>query len=307
MPSDQIDSAVAEKIDSFHGLLTRDVALKLIAKEKGLMKQEEKFVKIKEIEKGAKNISLDAKVERITPEAVYASGKRSRSVLLKDETGEIYLKLWEEGIALCSKLRIGSTVRVRNVYEKFGDINLGYKGTVEHVSGHQFTPLDSLAGADGSGQVRVHVYATISKVSGISGGQFSFAITDSKNEIDALIAESPERGNKMEEGDLVIIDNGKVENGKLVLDSNSRLLLKKQKGMVSGKVEKLESDGNTLSLIVGGKPLVFDRTNAEKFLSVSIPENISLQTVVELKRDSILNSNVNLRVKEEGGTFLIAG
>lgn len=307
MPSEQIDSAVAEKIASFHGFLTREVALKLIAKEKGLLKQEERFVKIKEIEKGARNISLDAKVDRITPEAVYSSGKRSRSVLLKDETGEIYLKLWEEGIALCSRLRIGSTVRVRNAYEKFGDINLGYKGTVEHVSGHNFTPLDSIAGAEG---MRVHVYAAVSKVKGIAGSWnssgFSFTLADSKNEIGAVIFESPERGNKMEEGDLVIIDNGKVENGEILLDSNSRLLLKKQKGMVSGKVEELCMEGGMVKTVVGGKPMVFDRENSEKLLSVSIPEGILLETVVALKRDSLINSSVSLRVREEGGTFIIS-
>ena len=44
MSESEMESEVQGKIDKFHGFLTREVALKLIAKEKGLLKEEEKHI-----------------------------------------------------------------------------------------------------------------------------------------------------------------------------------------------------------------------------------------------------------------------
>ena len=314
--AEQIEQAVADKIDSFHGFLTREVALKVIAKEKGLFKDEEKVCKIKDIQKDAKKVSFIARVEKIFPQVVYPSGKRSRSMLLKDETGETKLKLWEEGISLFSKIRTGSEVSVRNVYEKYGELNLGYKGTIEAVSGNEFTTLDSLpvAGA-------VHIFATVSRIegavnnaaNGMVNGWFSFYVSDSKTEARAIITDGIDRGKKIHVGDLVIIDNARVGGGTedsvgggtVIIGPDSRLLVKRQEGRISGKIEKLEEENGRLLVDIGGKPLHFDRENAMKFFKVSVRDDISIGTVSSLKAPMMLNTEKSMRVRQENGTFII--
>lgn len=296
----ELEEKINKKIDSFHGLLTREVAMKLIAKEGGFFKEDRKFYKIKEIPKEAKKVSLVAKVEKIFSEVSYPSGKRSRSVLLKDETGEINLKLWENDISICAKLRTSAEVKLIDAYEKFGDLNLGYSGSLEVLSGNSFTPLDSLK--DGA---RVHVYAEVSNISGEKSDRFEFVISDTKNSATVLLEHGKERGKRLEVGDLVILDNSKVSEGALLVDSSARLLLKKRKGLVSGKLENLETDAETLSIRISGKDFSLDRANALKILNAEAPEDISLSTVVSLKKEEMLGKPISFRVKETNGTFII--
>ncbi len=302
MSAEQVDGEVEAKIKSFHGFLTREVALKLIAKEKGLLKSEEKIAKISEIKNEDRNITLIAKVEEILPEVIYPSGKRSRSIVLKDETGTIHLKLWEENIGICNRLRTGSELKITGAYEKFDSINLGYSGTMEVVSSTPFTSLDSLS-ADSSS---VHVCAMVSNVEGIKTGPFYFTISDANNnEARVVIREAVGRGLKLESGDEVIIDNAKIEKSLIVLDAKSRLLVKKNKGVIQGKVESLTADNELLIATIGDKKLVFDRQNALIFLGANAAEDIQLSVLVNLKCDSFIGKTVRIKIREENGRFII--
>jgi hypothetical protein len=308
MTPEQLEQELDQKIESFHGFLTREVALKLLAKEKGLLKEEERFYKVKEIPEDAKRVSLVAKVEKILPEVTYSSGKKSRTVLLSDETGTINLKLWEEGMGICSRLRTGSTITIRNAYERFGDLNLGYKGTIELDTNKNYTKLAAIV--DGAIEGPIHIFATISKIEGIIGSEFIFFISDGITEIKCVIKEAAERGSKMAVGDLIIIDNARAVNGAVTLSAESRLLLKRQKNLISGKVEGLgvEDNGEAIGSLwveISGKRYHLDRSNALRFLNLNVSDDISLETISQLKKESLVGSTVNVRVREANGSFLI--
>ncbi len=301
MSAEQAEEEAEAKIKSFHGFLTREVAFKLIAKEKGLLKSEEKIAKIKEIKNEDRNITLIAKVEEILTEVAYPSGKRSRSIVLKDETGTIHLKLWEENIRICNRLRTGSELKITGAYEKFDSLNLGYSGTIEVVSSTSFTELNSLPSSG-----NVHISAMVSEVEGIKMGPFYFTISDGKgNEAHVIIREAVGRGLKLEAGDEVIIDNAKTDGNSIVLLANSRLLVKKNKGVVQGKLESLTADNELLTAMLGDKKLVFDRKNALIFLGANAAEDIQLSVLANLKRDALLGKTVRLKVREENGRFII--
>lgn len=304
MSAEQAEEEAEAKIKSFHGFLTKEVAFKLIAKEKGLLKQEERTSKISEIKPDDRGITLIAKVDSILPEVVYPSGKRSRSLVLKDDTGTIHLKLWEENIGICNRIRTGSELKISGAYEKFDSMNLGYSGTIEIISSTQFTPLDSLNSAEANSPL--HICAIVSSVEGIKTGPFYFTISDEQgNKSQAVIKESVGRGLKLEEGDEVIIDNAKFENGSVVLYANSRLLVKKNKGVVQGKVESIQSDGQKLEVKLGGKTIILDRENTLKFFGLSAADDISISVLASLKRDSLIGKEIRLKVREENGRFII--
>ncbi|NYZ77509.1 hypothetical protein H0O02_04325, partial [Candidatus Micrarchaeota archaeon] len=107
MSEGEIEDAVQERIEKFHGFLTREVALKLIAKEKGLLKEEEKIVKLAGLTPEMKKATIIVSVERIYPVAKYKADKKSRRVLVKDESAERTLVLWNEDVDITAKMRTG--------------------------------------------------------------------------------------------------------------------------------------------------------------------------------------------------------
>ncbi|MBI2079396.1 hypothetical protein HYT84_01415 [Candidatus Micrarchaeota archaeon] len=294
---EELEKLIEEKISSFHGFLTREVAIKLLAKEKNLLKKEpEKTYKIKEIPKGANAISLAAKVIKILQEVIYNSGKKSRSMVLEDETGQINLKLWEDGIQFFSKLKIGDLVLISGAYEKNEDLNLGYSGKIEIATPAGFVNLDNLI----DGQI-VHVKSSITKLEGektyeknnSKKSMFLFYISDKS--IRCILWEGIERGKQMQEGDEVIIQNASVRNNELHLNFSSRILLKKAKGVIRGKLNDLNVQGENLILNIEGKEIQLKKDDAFNFLKVRVAEDISLETVASLKKPSILNSSVILK------------
>jgi len=66
METAELEEKIAGKIESFHGFLTREVALRLIAKEKGLLKENEIVCKLSEIPKGARKVNFNFHIFLVT-------------------------------------------------------------------------------------------------------------------------------------------------------------------------------------------------------------------------------------------------
>ncbi len=301
---DELEVQLAEKIASFHGFLTRDVALRLIAREKGLLKSEEKVYRLGEIPKGGKRITFRAHVKKIWPVALYSSGKKSRVVEVQDESGEKPLVLWNDDVALASRLRAKDEISVRGAYEKNGELHLGYSGSLEVLKKAAFTKLDELS----EGQV-AHLRGFVSRVEGFDSfvrgmgtiRGFSFVVSDGENERRCLILGGMGRSERIRKDDEVIIENGAVRNGNIEIDAHARILSRRSKEMLLGEITRMDCEGEKLLIRVGEKDAVFGREGALRFLGVSAAPDIALSTVVRLKKGSLLNSRIALRIGEMDG------
>jgi len=310
MSRDELEAELAGRIEKFHGLLTREVALRLLAKERGLLKKEEKFTSISEIEKGQSKICTRGKVKKVWPVATYSSGKRSRTIEIQDENASMPLILWNEDAEKGKDLRRGDSLSIRGAYERNNELHLGYSGQMKLSGRSEFASLDNLI--DGE---YVHVRGTIGKVEGadrfVRGASaregFSFFITDGKKEIRCVIWNGIDRGFRLSAGDEIILENALFNDGEIGISDEGRILSRRKENMLLGKVESLECDGETVSVKVGGREGRMDRENALKFLGVEIADDISLQTVAMLKKDSMLSSNVALKAREKSGHFIIQG
>jgi hypothetical protein len=310
----QLEDQVAEKIAQFHGLLTREVALKLIAREKGLVKEEGRKADIRDIPKGGKRISVEASARKIWPVAEYASGKRSRVVELEDGTGAIPLVLWNEDTKLANGLRARDRVLVKGAYEKGGELHLGYSGTLALVEKAAFSDLGSLAQGE-----FCHVQGFVSRVDGldryVSGTSaklgFSFYISDGKSERQVVIWGRPERGMPLKAGDEIILESALESGGRLELSEDARLLVRRRERMLLGKVESLEAESangaETLMVNVGGREAHLDRENGLRLMGLELAPDISLATAVALKKKDMLNGRMAVRVREQGGRTLVEG
>ena len=299
MGEDELEIQIRQKISSFHGFLTREVALKLIAKEKGVLKREEKTYKLKEIPKGEKKVSFSAKVKKIWPKATYSSGKISRVIEVEDESGTMPLILWNEDAELATGLRSKDLICVKGAYEKNGELHFGYGGKLEVAEREPFTPLSELVNGE-----MVHVKGNITKIEGYdsfvhglnTSKAFSFWISDG-TERRVIIWEKQERGENLKGGDEVIIEDGLVNNDNIDLSSDARIL--SRRNMVMGTVRKFDCVDENLVVLIDENEIELDRENALRFMGVKVAKDINLSTVVSLKKDSLLNSKIAVKIDNQ--------
>ena len=309
LSKEQIEEQIDKKISEFHGLLTREVAIKMIAKERGLLKDKEQFFKINDIKPGARKINLVAKIGRINKEVIHPSGKRSRGMLIKDDTGGISLTLWNDDLEFFKKLKVGDELLVKNAYEKYNSLSLGYNGTLEITSPSSFTKLSDIENGN-----YVHVKEFISRIEGKKSYEkdkqkrsfFSFYVKDGKSEKQCIIWENIERGEKLDVGDEIIIENVFARNNELHINDSTRLLVKKHRDLVSGILYAIECSDGIVSLTIGKNELKLDRNNALKFFGVEANEDIAIATIANLKKSSMLNKNMYVRGKKnDKGLFIL--
>jgi len=298
MPEEELEEKLKTKTESFHGLITREVAMRMLAKELKLI--EKKAYRILEIPKGERGLTIFGKVEKIYPVAEYRSGKKSRVLLLKDDTGKIPVVLWNDDIKVFNKLRVGDEIEARRVYEKNNELHLGFSGEIVIINSAQFTPLNSIPE-----EGRVNVRGMIESTGGFRGQNFFFLLNDGSSESRCRITEDAARGKFLEKGHELIVENAKVSPGFLDLDSSTRILARKKENIVAGKINKIEMKDDSLYVEIGDKNFTLNRENALKFLKAAVSKDISLSTIVSLKKDSLLNSNVSLKIKKEKGEYVI--
>jgi hypothetical protein len=308
LSTEQLEERIALKIKHFHGLLTREVAMKLIAKEKGLLKEKEEKTKLKDVEAGTRKLILEGKVKKVWPLAVYKSGKRSRVVEIEDETGSMPLVLWNDDVALASRLRSRDAILVKGANERGGELHLGYSGALELLERAPFSDLSELKASEFN-----HISGFVSRIDGFdrfvdektAGFGFSFYVTDGAKDVQVIIFGNPDRGRVLKEGDEVILENALEKNGRLELSSEARILSRRAKSMLLGSLEKLEETDDRLRVVVGEREVEFDRENALKFLGVVVADDIKLSTLINLKKDYLLNTNVAIRIKETDGLVIV--
>ena len=71
--------------------------------------------------------------------------------------------------------------------------------------------------------------------------------------------------------------------------------------MLIGEISAMDCVGESLAVEVGGKKAVFGRASALRFLGVQAAEDISLSTVVQLKKDELINSKIAVKLGQIEG------
>ncbi len=295
LSKEELEESISKKIKEFHDYISREAAIKIIAKEKGIYKEEILYSKIKEIKSGSNSINLRAKIHSIEKMQTYPSKKRSRAAILEDDSGTIPLVLWEEDLSLLEKLRINDEIELLGAYEKFGRLNLGYKGKVKILNKKGFSNLDSLE-EDKSYNI---------KGSAIKNGNH-LIISEGEREVEFLFQEGTDRSRTIETGDEIILENVLFRKGTLIIGLNSRIFVKKSKNILSGKVESISLEGeDSLKIKIGENEILLDKENSLRFLQIDPITSLSLKTLFELKKGSLLERRAFVRFKNKDAYTII--
>ncbi len=301
IPKDELELKITEKINSMSGFLTREAAVNILANELGLITEEK--IKLAEIKDGANKMFVIAKLERILRLQEFDNGKKMRKIVVSDESGERELKLWNEDLYMLNIIHVGDLIEIRGIYCKNNELGLGYNGEITVVQHALFVDLSALAILENS---KVNVRGYVENIDGIKeyekNGEFrkmfSFLISNGKANARVIIWNNYERGSELFINGEIKIENAFVKNSELHIDTFSRIFIKKKREGLSGKIENIDVVERKLILKVDNNRYDFSREEALNILNAQVADDISLETIVELKKENFLGKNVFIEMKE---------
>ena len=294
---EEAERKIGQKIEEFHGMLTKEAAAKLAASELGLVK--ENMVSAAELKEGMVSVDFEGEIAGIGKKREFPSGAVLRTVILKDESGEAGLNFWGEDAKKAAGLHIGDRIEVKNAYVKMGKLNLGYRGTSKIKERARAVPISELEG----NKDNVMVMGKAGKIEGERGGEFLLSLSGGGKTVDVSLQNSPGKGRHLQEGDSVLLEGAEFRDGKLVVDGRARMLLKKNRDNIfRGELQGIEMEGENAILEVDGEKFVCGRNHLIKFLNMrDIKKDIDLHTVVKMRLPEIRGRNALIFFSREGG------
>lgn len=295
MSKDELERKIDEKVKEMNGFLTRESAARVLASEMGLLTNEK--INLADISEGANKGLVVAKIVRILELRKFENGKQMRKIVVSDESGERELKLWNDDVKLTNGLHPGDVIEIRGIYCKNNELSLGYSGKINVIERASFANLGALADLEGANVNARGYVEEIGKVKeferdGEKRTMFSFILSDGKNRCRVLMWNRVERGKELFPGAEIKIENAKVKNSELHMNAFSRLLMKRKKQGLVGKISGLRIEDGKLVLEIDGKRHEFIKEDGLRILGANVADDITLETVVELKKKELLGKEV---------------
>ena len=144
MSQKKVQKLIEEKEDELSGLVSKEGAAYIVARELGisLLRESKKQLKVKSLTEGLNSVDIVARVVRISEPRSFDKDGRKGSVLgliLGDETGTVRLSLWNEELDIIADLGLkeGDVVKITHGYVKMDnrgnlDLRVG-RGRLEKV------------------------------------------------------------------------------------------------------------------------------------------------------------------------------
>jgi len=127
LSQEELEQKVKKKIKKFSGLVSKEGAARLVAKEEGieLSKPEKSELKIENVVPGIRQVNLKCKVTSVSDLSEFERDDGSKgkvvSLTLSDETGQIRLPLWDEQTELADKIEEGDVIAIEKAYSREGN------------------------------------------------------------------------------------------------------------------------------------------------------------------------------------------
>lgn len=151
---EEILKKIEEKLDELSGLITKEGAALLVAREFGLEIREKRDLKVKDIDFGMRNFNTRGRVYRISriTEFERSDGSKGRVVnlFIADETGQLRIPLWDKQVKVVEDgIREGDVVQIINGIAReniFGEleVSLGKYGRIIKIEDDSIPSLDEI-------------------------------------------------------------------------------------------------------------------------------------------------------------------
>ncbi len=288
---------ISQKIEGFHGLLTREAAAKLIASEMKLI--EGRIYKASEIKEGDQSVDLAGKIEEIGKLMEFPSGAKLRTVVLSDSSGEVPVNFWGEDAVKAGGFHLLDIVELKKAYMKMGKLNIGYKGGYEVKEKAKLLSVSKAVESKG----KFCAIGKVNSIEGIKEGNFLFEITDGERSVPVVLEALPGRGAQLKVGDSVLLEGVVLSGGRITVGGRARMLLRKNReNIFRGMLEGIEFERDNAFLLAGGERFVVERGTLVKFLNLKgLNEDIDIKMIVEMKMPEIKGRKVWILLEEKEG------
>lgn len=299
MGKEETEAKINERIEGFHGLLTKEAAAKLIASEMGLVERQE--MKISELKEGMGEVDLEGRIEEVGKMRSFASGAVLRAVTVSDGSGEIQVNFWGEEAKKAGKMHVLDTLEIRKGYVKMGRVNIGYKSAYRVSKGAEVIPVGEVDGKE-PGE-RFNAMGKVEQIDGMEGDSFMFAIGDKGKSIPVSLVNAPSKGEHLQVGDSVLLEGVEYSGGRILVEGRARMLLRKNRDNIfRGKLDGIRQEGEGIFIIAGGEKFATGKEGLARFLKLGeLRDDISLDALIEMKLPDIRGKDIFIVFREKDG------
>ncbi len=128
--ADEIKKLIEEKQDELSGLVSKEGAMHIVARELGvsLLKKRERELKVCNLVPGLRAVDMTARIVRIMePRQFEKNGKQGQvmNIILGDETGTVRMSMWNDEVGLIKKLCLneGDCIKLTGGYVKVDNMD----------------------------------------------------------------------------------------------------------------------------------------------------------------------------------------
>jgi hypothetical protein len=305
---DGAQKKIGERIEGFHGLLTKEAAAKLVASELGLI--ESSVAEIGSVREGMASVDLRVRIEGVGQLRKFPSGAMLRTLIVSDSSGEGQINFWGEDAKKAAAMHVLDTLEVRKGYVKMGRVNVGYKSTYSVVERGEVLPVSEVGAKGGGG--RFSVMGRVSSVRGMGEGARAFVFSVScgeagAREVPVSLLASPRKGEHLKVGDSVLLEGVEYNGAEIIAGERSRMLLRKNReNIYRGELAGIEVPGTGESggeiIMEDGKKFSLGREALIRFLNLKeIREDMDLRMLSKMKEPELLGKRVLVVLKGAGG------
>lgn len=152
---EEVEKKIMKKVSELSGLVTREGAAMLVAREFGLNLFRKSDLKIKDIDFGMKNFNVRGRIFRVSRivEFQKSNGEKGRvtNIFISDGTGYLRIPLWNDQVdwVESGNLKVGDTIQVVNAFARenvFGEleISLGKYGKIVKIEDKDLPSLEEI-------------------------------------------------------------------------------------------------------------------------------------------------------------------
>jgi DNA/RNA endonuclease YhcR with UshA esterase domain len=167
LPKEDINIQIVDKQSELSGLVSKEGAAYIIAKELGLdlFEKTNRRLEVKNVVPGVRNLNITVRIQRVfEPREFVYKGQKGRvaNVMLTDGTGTIRMSLWNEQCDHVEKLKPGMGIEIFGAYTKDNqgkpEVRLSRRGGIKLLEKCDLPEIEEVSFASVGGRT------TISKI-----------------------------------------------------------------------------------------------------------------------------------------------
>ncbi|MCX8197514.1 MAG: hypothetical protein N3G80_04340 [Candidatus Micrarchaeota archaeon] len=304
---EKLEEEISKKIEEFGGLLSREAAIRLLCKERGIAI--DGLILLAEAAKTVLPFSFNATVKRVFP-VQYYPGSQDCSVRLHiyDKSAEATLVLWNEQAKIAQQICHQDEIEVRRAYFRGGEIWVGKGGEIKIVKRAPRLQVDQLTAGicNVEGQVGEIEpdYFYIDKKTGKEKKMSAFQLCGKNGCRRVVIWQEDFDYSKagISTGDLVVLDNVLFKNGEIHFNFNSRLI--KKGAEEQGEFKYVKVEGQECKVWIGKRQFTMKLGQLLSVLGLKEVEGAEAKTLIELKASWLAGKKVRYVAQNESLVWL---